>query len=163
MGPDSGHSTLHVLREQYWPDINNPVIEIAKAKQLPEHVEFQVADMYKHHSRSFDELFGGFIFSHIPRQEQAVFFQKINALVRPHGQIVLMDNRYVEGSNLPVTDTDDFENTFQTRKLDNGTSHKVLKNFPGEDELRNLVKVFAEDVRFIGTEYFWILAFRVKQ
>jgi len=143
-------------------DINDTVIDIARAKGLPKNVQFHVADMYKNHGKQFEELFGGFIFSHILKQDRKIFFEKIRGLISEKGQIVLMDNRYVEGSNHPITETDEIGNTFQTRSLDDGSVHKVLKNFPEEDELRSLVKSFADDVRYVGSEFFWILAFRLK-
>ncbi|MBL7933611.1 MAG: class I SAM-dependent methyltransferase, partial [Bacteroidia bacterium] len=143
-------------------DINETVIEIAKSKNLPGNATFEIADMYKNHGRKFEELFGGFIFSHILKQDRSEFLKKLTRLISKYGQIVLMDNRYVEGSNHPITDTDASGNTYQTRKLDDGSVHKVLKNFPEEDELRNMVKEFADDVRYVGSEFFWILAFRLK-
>ncbi len=122
-------------------DINDTVIEVAKAKKYsPAIVDFQTADIFnlaatiKHES-----LFGGFIWSHIKLQDLNDFIDITNLLVKGSGTIVFMDNNYVEGSNLPVTDTDNLGNTYQTRKLDNGTTHKVLKNFPTEIFLHQLL------------------------
>jgi len=48
---------------------------------------------------------------------------------------VFFDNRYVEGSSTPISRRDAQGNTYQARKLDNGSAHEVLKNFPTEREL----------------------------
>lgn len=144
-------------------DINQTVIEIAKAKQLKEpSVSFEVADMFKNHKNRYESLFGGFIFSHILKQERRTFFENLVSLSEKGAEIVLMDNLYVEGSNHPITDTDDFGNTFQTRKLDDGSTHRVLKNFPDEQELRDTISDFTDDVSYNRLNYFWILSFRLK-
>ena len=49
--------------------------------------------------------------------------------------IAFLDNRYVEGSSTPVSRRDAQGNSYQARKLDDGSTHEVLKNFPDEGEL----------------------------
>lgn len=143
-------------------DINKEVIDIARKKEIKnKEVSFEVADMYTlDPAKKYDSLFGGFIFSHILKQDVENFFDTINKFVKPNGKIVLMDNNFVEGSNLPVTYTDDNQNTFQTRLLDDGTSHLVLKNFPTENYLRKKLKGKASEICFINMEYFWILYYK---
>ena len=84
----------------------------------------------------------------------------MNNLVRSFGTIVFMDNNYAGGSNLPVTDKDDFGNTYQTRTLENGAIHKVLKNFPTEKFIRQLLTARATDIEFISLQYYWILKYK---
>jgi len=145
-------------------DINNTMIEIAKSKKYsPAIVDFQTADIFnltkaiKHES-----LFGGFIWSHIKLQDLNNFIDITNLLVKSGGTIVFMDNNYVEGSNIPVTDTDNFGNTYQIRTLDNGTTHKVLKNFPTELFLQKLLSKKVSDINFISLKYFWILKYKLN-
>ena len=105
-------------------------------------------------------MFGGFIWSHIKLQELNVFIDIANSLVENDGTIVFMDNNYVDGSNFPVTEKDNLGNTYQTRTLENGTIHKVLKNFPTEEFIRQLLINKATDIQFINLQYYWILKYK---
>ena len=113
-------------------DINETVLEIAKHKDYGNtDVSFGIADFYNYQStKKYQGLFGGFIWSHIQKQDLKKFLIKINSFVLPGGSIVFIDNNYVEGSNYPITKTDEQGNTFQTRKLEDGSLHLVRKNFP---------------------------------
>ena len=56
----------------------------------------------------------------------------------------MLDNRYVEGSSTPVTERDADGNGYQLRKLADGSTHRVLKNFPTEAELEALAADLGE-------------------
>lgn len=143
-------------------DINDTVIEVAKSKNYsPAKVDFQTADIFNlANINKHESLFGGFIWSHIKLQDLSNFIDTANSLVENSGTIVFMDNNYVEGSNLPVTDKDDLGNTYQTRTLENATTHKVLKNFPTETFIRQLLTDKATDISFINLQYYWILRYK---
>lgn len=143
-------------------DINDTVIEIAKAKNyLPAKVDFQLADIFKlANITQYESLFGGFIWSHVKLQELHNFIDVVNSLVERDKTLVFMDNNYVAGSNLPVTDKDNSGNTYQTWKLENGTTYKVLKNFPTEKFIRQLLTGKAADINFINLDYYWILQYK---
>ena len=83
-------------------DINDTVIEVAKSKDYsPAKVEFQIADIFNLADTVKQEsLFGGFIWSHIQRQDLNNFIDITNRLARRGATIVFMDNNYVEGSSL---------------------------------------------------------------
>lgn len=143
-------------------DINLAVIEIARQKKISNpNVKFEVKDLYNFEpEKKFQSLFGGFIWSHIPVQDLDLFFETINKLVDKNGTVVLMDNLYVEGSNLPVTEKDEQGNTYQARKLDDGSTHRVLKNFATESFLKEKLKERAVHIKFISLNYFWILSYQ---
>ncbi len=145
-------------------DINDAVIEIAKSKTYdPASITFQVADLYALNApEKFEHLFGGFIWSHIKLEDLGAFLDAVESLVEPGGIIVFMDNNYVEGSNLPVTHTDDAGNTYQTRNLEDGTQHLVLKNFPSESFIRDLLKDRTSDLSFIQLQYYWIMTYKKR-
>lgn len=145
-------------------DINEAMLTVAKTKHYaPAPVVFEKRDMYASSEKKHESLFGGFIWSHILVQERDGFIDAMNNHVVPGGTVAFIDNLYVEGSNLPITETDAQGNTYQTRTLDNGTQHKVLKNFPTEEELRKLLDGKAGDVRFTPLPYYWILEYRVRR
>lgn len=145
-------------------DINDTVIQVAKSKVYhSSKIKFQLADIFNLPANTTHEsLFGGFIWSHIKLQELVHFIEIIHRLVKPGGTVVLMDNNFVEGSNLPLTDTDNFGNTYQVRQLENGTRHKVLKNFPTEESIKKLLIDKVENIEFKQLEYYWILTYQTK-
>ena len=146
-------------------DINETVIEIAQQKDFSNaQVAFGLADIFNFKpDNKYDSLFGGFIWSHILLLDLDKFLNTVNKFVLPGGTIVFMDNNFVEGSNHSITNTDEHGNSFQTRKLDNGTTHLVLKNFPTENFLRQKLSNIATDIKFINLTYYWILSYRTLE
>lgn len=142
-------------------DINESVIEIARERQA-ENITFAVADMFDLKiDEKFDAVFGGFIWSHILHQDLDKFLEKVKSFLKPNGTMVFIDGNAVAGTNHDlknITQTDEFGNTFQNRKLENGTSHLVLKNFPTEDFLFQKLSQIAVNVEFIKLEYYWIVS-----
>lgn len=126
-------------------------------------VEFMVGDAYAlpQNIGPFDAAFAGFWFSHVPKARQREFLLGLGAQLKAGARVVLLDNRYVEGSSSPVTATDAEGNTFQTRKLDDGSTYEVLKNFPTESELLELVGGLGEGAQFTTWEYYWAFEYEV--
>jgi len=143
-------------------DINETVIDIARQKGMPAgKVSFSVADVYAlPQGNKYNCVFGGFIWSHIPMQQLDRFIGTVNKTVAPGSTVIFMDNNYVPGSSTPVSDTDEHGNTFQLRQLKDGTKHRVLKNFPAADFLREKLSGIADDIDIVNLEYFWILSYR---
>jgi SAM-dependent methyltransferase len=144
-------------------DINDSVLEVAKNKSYAkDNVDFQNQNLFSFNPvEKFESLFGGFIWSHIKLQELDNFIDKINNIVLPGGRIVLIDNNYVEGSSTPVTDKDEFGNTYQTRKLKDGSTHLVLKNFPKKEFILKRLKNKVKEISYINFEYYWMLTYSI--
>ncbi|MBP6811714.1 MAG: class I SAM-dependent methyltransferase [Saprospiraceae bacterium] len=142
-------------------DINKSVIEIAENKHYKNQVTFELSDIYNcSFDKKYDGVFGGFIWSHILLQDLDKFIDNIKDLVISDGTIVFMDNNYVEGSNHTITKTDEHGNTYQTRNLENGTSHLVLKNFPTKEFIFDKLSDIATEINFINLTYYWIVTFK---
>jgi 2-polyprenyl-3-methyl-5-hydroxy-6-metoxy-1,4-benzoquinol methylase len=143
-------------------DINDAVLEVAKQKKYAAApVIFERADIFNYCSGNrYEALFGGFIWSHIPLQNLDKFLRIVNSFMAPDGTVVLMDNNFVKGSNAPITYTDEEENTFQTRRLSDGSMHLILKNFPRENFLHEKLVEVATDIQFIKLKYFWMLSYK---
>ena len=131
-------------------------LDIARGRVPGSNVEFLVSDAYdlSQHA-SFDAAFLGFWFSHVPRVRQHEFLVGLNAALRPGARVVMLDNRYVEGSSTPVTERDVDGNGYQARRLADGSTHLVLKNFPSEHELRSLVADLGERAAFTSWTHYW--------
>lgn len=114
-------------------------------------------------SEIYNGLFGGFIWSHIPLEALPQFLKTVNHLAAKDSTIIFIDNNYVEGSSTAISNTDENNNTWQTRKLQDGSSHLVLKNFPSEQFIRNLLAGVAEEIEFVSLQYFWMVSYTPVQ
>lgn len=145
-------------------DIGADVIEVAKAKNLPaDKVRFALADAFgEQPSGSFTAGLAAFWWSHVKREQQGAFLEKLRAALGKDGLLVLIDNTYVEGSSTPVARTDIHGNTYQMRRLANGDRYEVLKNFPSDSALRKAAATALRDIRILRLEHFWLLSGKFK-
>jgi len=105
----------------------------------------------------FDLVFCGFWWSHIPRADVARFLAGVCARVAPGTPMLIMDNRYVEGSVHPIARTGPEGDTYQLRRLHDGRQYEVLKNFPGRDQLASDLAGAATGLDWTALEYYWLL------
>src|SRR5437867_6552573 len=146
-------------------DINEEVLEIARHKTYPNHnVAFQIADAYTlaNVTGRFSAGFGGFWWSHIPKQRLSHFLDCFHSKLCPGASAVFLDNNYVEGSSTPIARRDSDGNTFQKRKLEDGAEFEVLKNFPTGTELRASVNGPADEVEVTQFKYYWCLRYTLR-
>jgi demethylmenaquinone methyltransferase/2-methoxy-6-polyprenyl-1,4-benzoquinol methylase len=106
-----------------------------------------------------DAGFAGFWFSHVPKSRVREFLAGFNAALAPGARVVLLDNLFVAGSSSPISERDGEGNTYQARRLGDGTAHRVLKNFPSEGELRVLAEGLATDIAYKSWSYYWALTY----
>ena len=136
-------------------------IDIANTRVPAGKVDFLVGDAYALPGRlgQFDAAFAGFWFSHVPKARRREFLRGLATRLEPGATVVFLDNRYVEGSSSPVSARNTEGNTFQTRRLSDGSSHEVLKNFPDEAELLELAAGVGERPVFTSWQYYWALEY----
>ena len=141
-------------------DANEEVLKIARTKPLPAgRVEFLNGNCYQlpDFGRKHDALFAGFWWSHVPLERLDGFLKEISSKIKPGALVAFLDNRYVEGSSTPVSRTDAAGNTYQQRKLDDGSTHEVLKNFPSESELIQRVSRHGWGAHVDLLPHYWML------
>lgn len=143
-------------------DINEAVLAIARSKPVnTRKTTFRIEDAYQ--LPVFTPRFTGglavFWWSHVPKARLRDFLRGFHRLFAAGARIVFIENRYVEGSSTPISRTDEHGDTYQLRRLDDGSTHEVLKNFPTESELRSAVEGLATDVRVEFLLYYWILSY----
>ena len=137
-------------------------LAIANARVPAAKVEFVLGDAYAlPQAGPFDAAFAGFWFSHVPKARRRAFLLGLAARLDPGAKVVLLDNRYVEGSSTPVSASDAEGNTFQTRRLGDGSTHEVLKNFPSEAELQELVAGLGVRPLYTAWHYYWAFEYAV--
>ena len=161
----TGYWTRHIARTAkslLATDLTEETLQVARAKNLPEaKVRFAIADAFKLPADEgpFDGAYAGFWWSHLRHAECGSFLDSLKRCLAPGAVVVLMDNLFVRGSSTPLSRTDEEGNTWQQRKLPDGGSYEVLKNFPTEDQLREQVKGFGVNCRHTALEYYWLFAF----
>ena len=124
-------------------DLNEPMLELARAKNLPaSRVQFLRGDAFDPGAipGEFDAGFAGFWWSHVPRQRLPEFVRGFHAKLQANSVVVLIDNQYVEGNSTPISRRDNIGNTFQQRRLEDGRAFEVLKNFPADEEIRHVLR-----------------------
>ena len=149
----------HVAAVDAAPD----TMRIARGRPANRKVEFIEGDAYALAlgGRRFQRGFAGFWFSHVPKSRVREFLLGFNAALEPGATVVLLDNLYVEGSSTPIGETDNEGNTYQTRRLDDGTTHRLIKNFPSQAELRAVTAGLATQVKYKTWRYYWALQYQV--
>ena len=71
-------------------------------------------------------------------------------------------NRFVPGSSTPVSEEDAQGDTWQQRCLEDGSTHRVLKNFPTEAQLHEAVDGLATDVCISTWDHYWALEYATR-
>lgn len=142
-------------------DLAPETLRIARQRVPDDKVDLSVGDAYRlpRHLGKFGAAFAGFWFSHIPKARRHEFLSGLAAMLKPGAKVVLLDNRFVEGSSSPITEQDADGNTYQTRKLADHSTHRVLKNFPSEAELQAMLVGIGEKGTVTNWQYFWAVEY----
>ena len=147
-------------------DINEEVLQIARAKIYGCTISFQKADVFGLSPLSQNNFTAGLAaawWSHLQRSQIRNFLLHFHRLFPPGSLLVFMDNQFVPGSNTPISRTDDDGNTYQTRKLENGNEYEILKNFPDEKEIRAILGNSAREICWTELTYYWFLTYKIDQ
>ena len=132
------------------PGTDKVVYRLADAYALP-------ADLGR-----FDAAFAGLWFSHVPVRARLAFLRGLHALLEPGARVVMIDNNEVQLRDFPIAETDADGNTYQHRQLRDGSMHRVLKNFPSEVALHDLLAPLAGNITYRNLQNFWLLEYEVR-
>ena len=146
-------------------DVAEEPMRIAQAKSYPAgKVAFETADAYALGEAlgRFDAAFAGFWWSHVPRERVAEFLGSLHARLEPGSRVLLLDNLYVEGNSTALAGIDAAGNTYQMRRLGDGTHVRVLKNFVSEEELRTQLAPHAAGFSYRPFEYYWLAEYVLR-
>ena len=159
------HFLAHKTRSIVGIDANAETLEVAAGKSWPPaRVAFRVADAYAlpEDLGIFDAAFAGFWWSHIPICDRARFLRVLDPHLSAGAKVVFLDNLYVEGNSTPIDHRDADGNTYQRRRLEDGSDHVVVKNFPSEAELCNDVAHFGTNMQFTAFRYYWLFSYEKR-
>ena len=143
-------------------DLNPETMAVARAKALPACVQFAIVDAYSMAGlggRSFDAAFAGCWWSHVPLQTLPAWLATLHDHLRPGAQVVMLDNSYGSQSSTALTRTDEHGNTYQTRSLDDGSVHEVLKNFPPSEQAIALLGPQVRNPQWLAWDHYWALRY----
>ncbi|MGW1341326.1 class I SAM-dependent methyltransferase [Kribbella sp. NPDC002412] len=146
-------------------DLNDEPLQIARTREYgPASVTIQTADAFDPQAipGEFDTAFAGFFWSHVPRAQIGRFTRRMRDRIGSGGRVIVLDNRYVEGSSQPITRTSDDGDTYQSRRLNDGRLFEVLKNFPSQEQFTSDVAPIAAGVQWTQLDYFWLATITLK-
>jgi ubiquinone/menaquinone biosynthesis C-methylase UbiE len=145
-------------------DFNEEVLQIARTKNYGCKVSFQKTDAFNlsFPQNNFTSGLAAAWWSHLRKSEIKNFLSQFHRQFSSGALMVFMDNRFVSGSNTPISRTDDEGNTYQMRKLENGKEYEVLKNFPDEKKAEKIIGDSAVEICWTELQYYWLLTYRLK-
>lgn len=145
-------------------DINEETLQVARAKNYGCKVHFQRTDAFNLGSLAGNRFTAGLAmhwWSHLLRSDIKAFLENYHRAFQSGALLAFIDNRFVPGSSTPISRTDNDGNTYQMRRLSDGSSHEVLKNFPAEGEVRSLLTGSVTDLEWRQFDYYWLLTYRL--
>ena len=147
-------------------DLNDETMEIARRKALPAgKVQFQVVDAYtlaELGSAQFNAAFAGCWWSHVPLSRLPAWLDTLHSRLEPGARVVMLDNSFIQTSNLPISRRDAEGNTYQVRTLDDGSTYEVVKNFPTAEQAMSALGPRAIHARWTAYEHYWVLDYELK-
>ena len=144
-------------------DANEATLELARAKGL-RNASFRAGDAYALGTpeRPYTGVLCTFWWSHVPKSRIESFLQGVQRQVAPGAIVLFADNTYVEGTSTPLVRTDAGGNTYQSRRLENGASYEVLKNFPSAAELIAWGARLGAAIELRQLAHYWMLRLRAR-
>ena len=137
-------------------------LELARRRPGVAAVRFERADAYDLPGSlgRFDAAFAGLWFSHVPIGRRPGFLASLHRRLAPGARVVLLDNSAVQCRELPIAERDAEGNTYQHRRLKDGTVHRVLKNFPARDGTGGAARRrFGTRPEYRELQNFWLFAY----
>ena len=164
----TGWWTPHgAAQARHWraTDLNPETLAVAQAKPgMPAAVRFQTVDAYtlaELGDEHFDAAFAGCWWSHVPLARLPAWLTTLHARLAPGAVVVMLDNCFTQTSSTPISRTDEQGNGYQLRRLDDGSQHEVLKNFPRPEQAIAALGPRARDARWIAHTHYWLLQYQM--
>ena len=139
-------------------DINDEVLAIARRKQFGDaSVSFQRTDAFQLEqvAGEFDAALAVFWWSHLTPRDLDKFLEGLHRRLEPGSLVVFIDNNFAPGSSTPISRRDQDGNTYQQRRLADGSMTEVLKNFPTDEAITRALQGRANGLTLRRSTYFW--------
>jgi demethylmenaquinone methyltransferase/2-methoxy-6-polyprenyl-1,4-benzoquinol methylase len=143
-------------------DAANAALRIAQRRDYGCPIDFVRADLFHLHliNARFDGALAGFWLSHVSRRVLKSHLQAIRSYLSPGGVALFFDNLYRPESGAILNSEDGSEDTFKQRLLEDGSEHRVLKNYLSEAELGELARSAGwsrDEIRIESGQFYWSL------
>lgn len=146
-------------------DLSQDSLQRAGTKALPPaKVEFREADAYDLApvAGSFNAGLANFWFSHIPKSRMDRFLSGFHARLGGGAHIFMADNVYVPGLGGELVRRHGAEDTFKVRRLADGSTHEVLKNYYDVEQLKAIFGPRSAALNVHLGECFWWVSYAVN-
>ncbi|MBN2291073.1 MAG: class I SAM-dependent methyltransferase [Pirellulales bacterium] len=146
-------------------DVNASLISQAEARcRNLANVRFQIADAYSLEAvpEGFSAAFSNLWWSHVPVERIPTFLTVLHGKLKC-GAFVLFADQLVY--DVLTRREDASGNTLEKRVLPDGRSFDIVKNFPTEEAIRNVLSGIATNVEYIERpgEKSWSLTYNTKE
>lgn len=144
-------------------DYNPETLAVAKRRRLGAHVTLLAADAYDLpvFEKPFEVGMAHLWWSHVPRERRQEFLAGLVKCLRPKATILMLDQRFGRSFSIPASRRDARENRYEFRKLANGKTFEVMKNYPSAQGLLADFNSYCDDIRITQLKYFWTLTARL--
>jgi SAM-dependent methyltransferase len=152
---------LEVAKEVVATDASAAMLEVAREKlrSAPDKLRFAQADAYNLAAvqGDFDAALANFWLSHVPRARLHDFFEQFHHRIGRGAVVFMGDNVNVPGVGGEFVRPSDSEDSYKIRRLKDGSTHKIIKNYPNESELRELLASRSCNLKIgFGQAYWWL-------
>jgi SAM-dependent methyltransferase len=132
-------------------------LAVAKRRMPPKNVDYMQADAFSLpvFGIGFDVGMAHMWWSHIERKRWRGFLAGFGARLKPRATLLMIDQIHVEGLCSPIIGRDKEDNQLTLRKLDNGATYQIIKNFPSHEELRTCLDGICDDIEIKCYRHFW--------
>jgi hypothetical protein len=137
---------------------------IAARRALGPHVSLRLADAYAlpDFVETFDAGMAHLWWSHVEKQRRREFLAHFAAHLQPDALVLMIDQTYVEGLTPPIVRQDEGGNQYSLRKLANGSTYEIVKNYPGDEELHENFAGICDRISIMRLDHFWALSAHVR-
>lgn len=140
------------------------LVQAQKRCRRQPNVSFMEADAYtlKGVPGGFNAAFAHGWWSHIPKKNIKSFLTNLHRKLIP-GALVLINDELMYGGFYREQDGEG--NTLERRIIPDGRSFMIVKNFPDEQEIRNTLSAFVDDIKYTARpeESHWEVVYRVRE
>jgi demethylmenaquinone methyltransferase/2-methoxy-6-polyprenyl-1,4-benzoquinol methylase len=130
-------------------DFSEETLMEARKRHPPPNVSLRQADAYAlpDFGHAFDGCFAGDWFCHVPISKRLDFLNGLHQRLAPGSLVVFCDQLPHERSMTGGADAEG--NNIQIRTLPDGSTHRVIKNFPSRSEVATLFSRYTGDPRVL--------------
>ena len=145
-------------------DYNPEMLAIAEKRALGRHVILSQADAYclPKFLCAFDAGMAHLWWSHVPKERRQEFLAHFASRLQPGALVLMIDQVLVEGPSTRISREDEWGNQFTVRKLENGATYEIIKNYPSRKELQDDFATVCEDIQVTLLPNFWALSAHVR-